>query len=109
MPKKKADETKPARGNKRKLSLTEGNIRIMDAIMTGDYLQASLSEEKRHMLEKKLGVSDAAIYATLRKMEEMKYIIGYIPLVTEDGKRIIDAMKHMFGLTNETSLSDMVQ
>lgn len=108
MPKKKEGEAKPE-VQKRKASLTEGNIRIMDAIMSGDFLQASLSEQKRHELEKKLGVSDAAIYATLRKMQDMGYIVGYIPLVTEDGKRIMDAMKQMFGLSDETSLSDMMQ
>lgn len=91
--------------------ITEDNLRTLKELLTGKYLTGGISEENSKQLGQALGVSKKATYYTLRKLEEMGIIVGYIPLLSEEGKRILDALELMYGLKkgNHDALVDMVE
>lgn len=108
MAKTKKTETPAQRPERSRVQITQGNVLVMDLLMSGDWLQASIPDEKMQEINEKYHISANLVYTTLSKMERMGYIVGYIPLVTEDGMRILDAMKQMYGLSKTRSLTDMV-
>jgi len=97
--------------------VTEFNLRVLKELMTGRYLQGRMCCENHNRLRQALGVSDAATKATLRKLENMGIIVGYIPLLSEEGRRIVDAMRLMYSMSEgmndksrtKESLIDMVE
>jgi len=94
-----------------KFIVTDQNLRVLRELMTGRYLKGGVSEEKGEQLGKVLGVNDRATYDTLRKLEKMGVVIGYIPLLSEEGRRIVDALELMYGLRkdNHDALVDIME
>lgn len=92
-----------------KSTITENNINIMDELLSGKYLQASFSAEGIKRLEEKTKLNIATAYTTLKKLEKMGIVVGYIPIISEDGKRILDNFKRMYGMAKEDSLIEMVK
>ena len=115
MSKKKAGARGPKAGarnpNAGKSIVTDLNVRVLRELMTGRYLKGAISDEKGEQLQKVLGVGPGATSITLRKLEDMGIVVGYIPLLSEEGKRIIDALELMYGLRkgNHEALVDMVE
>lgn len=119
---KKLGASRPKAGAKRsktgtrvskagKAIVTDHNVRVLKELMTGRYLKGAISDEKGDQLGEVLGVGPGATCITLRKLEDMGIVIGYIPLLSEEGKRIIDALELMYGLRNgnHDALVDMVE
>ena len=91
--------------------VTERNVLVLKELSTGRYLKGSISDEMHRQLAKVLGVGPGAAAIALRKLEKMGIVVGYIPLLSEEGKRIIDALELMYGLRkgNHDALVDMVE
>ena len=92
-----------------KATITENNLSIIDELLSGKYLQASFSKKKIEELQMNTGLNIATAYKTLEKLEKMGIIVGYIPIISEDGKRILDNFKRMYGMNKEDSLIEMVK
>lgn len=91
--------TKPANN-----MLTPANYVILQAMLTGKYLRASITNEKRDQLEKDVGFGN--FDPTMKKLEEMGVVIGYAPILSEKGKKLLEAMKLIYGTNSSTDEKD---
>lgn len=92
-----------------KSTITENNLSIINELLSGKYMQPSFSAKGIAALEAKTGLSNTAVYKTLEKLEQMGIIVGYIPIISEDGKHILDTFKQLYGAGKEDSLIEMVK
>jgi DNA-binding Lrp family transcriptional regulator len=82
-----------------KRHITELDIAILRELQTGKILQASISDLKvAEMKAKGLGTAPSA---QVRKLEDMGIIIGYVPVVSEEGHKAIAAMEAVFALNSK--------
>ena len=91
--------------------VTSHNLRVLKELMSGKYLSGGITDEKGRQLSQALGVSTGTkAHNTLRKLEDMGIVVGYIPLLSEEGRKIIDAMELMYGLKkgNHEALVDIM-
>jgi len=88
--------------------ITKNNILVLDQLLSGKYMQPSFSNAQIKKFKVDTGLSINSAYNTLKKLEEMGIVIGYIPIVTEDGRRMIETMKQMYKMSQEDSLVEMV-
>jgi len=84
--------------------LTRANYTILQAMLTGKYLRASITNKRLDQMEKDVGYGNFAI--TMKKLEEMGVIVGYIPLISEKGKKLLEAMKLVYGMNTSTDEKD---
>lgn len=70
--------------------LTMKNIEVLEELMTGKYLRRSITDKVRRSAMKQLGYNPQT---TLEKLERMGIVIGYIPMLSEEGQRLVAAMK----------------
>lgn len=75
----------------------------LKALLTGKFLQRSLSDEARDALEK-AGLS-GRIDSYLIEWETSGIVIGYVPVLSEKGLRYFDALKTLYG-DDGTSVED---
>lgn len=78
--------------------LTEANLKFVKLLSRGKYLKGSFSSESREKLAK-LGFSDPNGHCS--KLEEMGIIVGYVPVFSEEGKRILAGAEAMYGLQSK--------
>jgi len=95
--------------------VTDHNLRVLKELKSGKYLSARITDENGKQLSEALGVSGRSIprrgvYSMIRKLEDMGIIVGYIPLLSEEGRRIVDALELMYGLKkgNHEALVDIM-
>jgi DNA-binding Lrp family transcriptional regulator len=90
--------------------VTEQNLRILKELLSGQYLTGVITRDKNAQLGVALNSSGKTVSAVLRKLEGMGIIVGYIPLLSEEGRRIIDALELMYGLKkgNHEALVDIM-
>ena len=95
--------------------VTDHNLRVLKELKSGKYLSARITDENGKQLSEALGVSGRSIprrgvYSMIRKLEDMGIIVGYIPLLSEEGRKIIDALELMYGLKkgNHEALVDIM-
>jgi hypothetical protein len=96
------------------VQLTKVNYLILKALMTGKYLQASVSLQARDDLLDVVGRGTKSIDVTLRKVEELGLIAGYVPILSEKGKKLMDALAILYEETPTTdgekgSVSELLQ
>lgn len=84
--------------------LTRANYAILQAMLTGKYLRASITNKNLDQLEKDVGFGNFAI--TMKKLEEMGVVIGYAPILSEKGKKLLEAMKLIYGANSSTDEKD---
>jgi len=90
--------------------VTEHNLRILKEMLSGKYISAGITREKGEQLGQVLNASGLTVSAVLRKLENMGIVVGYIPLLSEEGRRIVDALELMYGLKkgNHDALVDIM-
>jgi len=90
--------------------VTEQNLCILKEVLSGRYISAGISREKGEQLGQVLNSSGKTVSTVLRKLEDMGIIVGYIPLLSEEGRKIIDALELMYGLKkgNHEALVDIM-
>lgn len=90
--------------------VTEHNLRILKEVLSGKYISAGITREKGEQLGQLLNASGKTVSTVLRKLEDMGIIVGYIPLLSEEGRRIVDALELMYGLKkgNHEALVDIM-
>lgn len=78
-------------------TVTDENAKLLKELMTGKYLQLSISDVKRAELAQALGLpgkyAGSSIYSQAKKLEEMGVIVGFIPVVSEEGGRLLRAIE----------------
>lgn len=75
-------------------NVTENNVKLLKALLTGKYMAFSMRMEKRTRFEKDTGMSDPA--NPVRKLEKMGIIVGYIPVLSEEGGRLVRTLDAFF-------------
>jgi hypothetical protein len=79
--------------------VTENNIKVLKELMTGKYLRYSMSGPERSAFKDKTGISSVDL--SVRKLESMGVIIGYAPVLSEDGVRLIRALEVVYDLSKD--------
>lgn len=93
--------------------LTKCNYAILKALLTGKYLQGSLSNVKRKQLTEDTGFQNYD--PTVKKLEAMGIIIGYVPVLSEKGRKLLDAMRLVYdtgttsGDEKDASVEEMLE
>lgn len=95
--------------------LTEPNVKVLKRLMTGKYLQSSISQKTAAQLAKETGVLDP--YSVVSKCQDLGIIIGYVPVLSEEGHRIVAALELMYNMNDKgptseedkTALEDLVR
>ena len=87
--------------NTGKQMLTEANYKILKCLLSGKFLRASVTDEKRGEIEKETGYGNVDV--TIRKLEEMGFVSGYVPILTEKGAKMLEYAKLLFEATGEES------
>ena len=86
--------------------VTRQNIALLDRLMTGKYLQRSIGAASRKEIYKKEDIRDVDL--ALKKLEETGIIAGYIPVLSEEGERVISAMRTMYDVADNGSSDSLV-
>ena len=84
--------------------MTEANYKILRALLTGKYLRASITNETRDQLEKDTGYGNFS--PSIKRLEEMGIVIGYIPIISEKGRKLLEAMRLVYGTNTSTDEKD---
>ncbi len=86
-------------------SLTKANYLHLKKLLAGKFLRASLSEAQRTELVKETGFGN--IDSTIKKLEAMGLVSGYIPVLTEKGRKLMDALATIY--EEDTELTGMLE
>lgn len=93
----------PTKGEKR---ITAYDIRVLKACMTGKYLRASFKYHELRQNEDAKREIGTNPYKTLNKLKEMGIIDGFAPILTEKGKKILDAFELLHNDGSDDLLDD---
>ena len=74
-------------------------------LLTGKYLQFSANEENLEELQRDGGLSNP--YKLIRKLERDGVIVGYVPVLSEKGKKMMDALKLIHDESDDGMASDI--
>jgi len=86
-------------------SMTKANYLHLKKLLTGKYLQASVNAEKRKALEQETGYGN--VDSTVKKLEAMGIVQGYAPILTEKGRKLMDALATIY--EEDTELTGMLE
>lgn len=68
--------------------LTEQDVKFLGLLMEGKYLKGSVTVQKRDEM-KTQGVAQP--WHHMKKLVEMGVILGFVPILSEDGQKALDA------------------
>lgn len=68
---------------------------LLKLLTEGKILQASVPDSRHEVLEK-AGLSRNAI-RRIKDLENRRIIVGYTPVLSEEGKRYFDALREIYG------------
>jgi len=93
--------------------LTESNIKFLRALMGGKYLKGTVGNERQRELVAEIGSVEPS--TVLRKLERMGIVAGYVPVLSEEGAKVLRAMEAMYGMSksgqvdHERPLTELVE
>lgn len=81
--------------------LNESEVKLLRILAGGKYLNGILTKERSSELGQMLGCPPNSVRLKIRRMEDMGVISGYVPVLSEDGIRILEALETAYGLVKD--------